>query len=87
MDAMSPPEPPTYPPDVHIVRDLGPVPWYKKPWGIAAIGGSAAATIAALIALSSGDDPTPPRNGVPGFDFPEQSIPLNTIIMLSLKSF
>lgn len=53
------------------VRDLGPVPWYKKPWGIAAIGGGTAATIAALIALGSGEDPAPPRNGVPGFDFPD----------------
>jgi hypothetical protein len=53
-------------------RELGPVPWYKKPWGIAAIGGGTAATIAALIALGTGDDTNPPRNGEPIFDIPER---------------
>lgn len=53
------------------VRELGPVPWYKKPWGIAAIGGGTALTIVGLISLGTGDDVSPPRNGAPQFDLPE----------------
>ncbi len=54
------------------VRDLGPVPWYKKPWGIAAIGGGTAAAIVTLITLGTGEDDSPSRNGAIVFDAPER---------------
>jgi hypothetical protein len=53
------------------VREQGPVPWYKKTWGIAAIGGGTALTTVGLILLGSINDSGPPRNGDFGFEFPE----------------
>jgi hypothetical protein len=53
------------------VREPGPVPWYKKTWGIAAIGGGTALTTVGLILLGASDNTKPTRTGAPGFDFPE----------------
>lgn len=52
------------------VRQPGPVPWYKKPWALAAIGGGTALTIAGLLSLGTGDEVNQPRKGEPIF-FPE----------------
>ncbi len=46
------------------VSKPGPVPWYRKPWAIAAIGGGTALTIVGLLSIGTGDDSNPPRKGV-----------------------
>lgn len=45
------------------VRDPGPLPWYKKTWGVAAIGGTAVAIIG-LFSLGTVDDSKAPRKGI-----------------------
>jgi hypothetical protein len=53
------------------IRDLGPVPLYKKPWVVAVTGGGIALIVVGIISASTGDDSNPPRNGVTIL-FPEQ---------------